>query len=373
MVLPNGWNKNMECKVKSTKLLMFTVVISLSLTACAGWLNTMKDTLQDRLTYQIQVVDEAGIEISGATIWYTGISDDLDWEVVYQRLFKRYSTDFDYARVLNLMDTRIQVEFTDVNGQRLLEWKTGETPKMAFAILKRGYLPQVFISQSELNIEQSLIFKLKSNIEYTINEKMEKFDQLRADIFNSRELGMMTEARQKYIIDKQDAMRKLALELEDEHPELAARIYLNLSDLPSVDSFIDPDGKKRIKGFSNGYDYTDPKRHEDFEKGLFLDKLTPEILSTRIIFKENNSNILMLTAENKLSLMKDNALKVQQVVDKYPNRVWPNTYLWLIYRYENIGENEKACQTLKLLYSFEPAVNNSEDWESLRSYIGQCI
>ena len=332
--------------------------------AHAEWLNKMKGSLSDKVSYHIRVLDEHDQPLAGAALWSSGRGEEggVDWKIVMNRLLDRYAVDYDYARPLGLMTSRMVVEYADAKGELDWEWKSSKTPLYVFAALKRGYQPAILETQSKSNTTQELIFRLKRNPAEKIDSRMETFDQLRGDMFNSKRIDMMSDVRETFLQNKQGEMRRIASSLEADHQTLAARVYINLADMPSSNIFSRPDGSEAGHGFTNGFDDTEMVRQADFERGLALDQVTPDIQVTRITRLENEKKIRLLPKQEKIAAMRLGLEQVRRVVADDPNRVWPSTYAWMEYRYIALDDYANACRALQTSYSFEPGSRSKEDW-----------
>lgn len=190
------------------------------------------------------------------------------------------------------------IEYLDEHGELHWEWETKKNPINVFAALKRGYQPAVIEIQSRSGEKKELVFRLKRSRSETIDPRLENFDRLRGEIFNSQRKGMMEEARSIFIQNKQAAIRRIAVMLEQDHPELAAHVYVNLADMPGVDIYRRSDGTAAARWFTNGYDEDDDaQRRADFEHGLALDQKTPEIQFAKIARQENQQKIRLYAKE----------------------------------------------------------------------------
>lgn len=359
--------------VKKFAVVLLLICSGLLQSSHAGWLNTMKDSFTDKVSYHIRVLDEGGQPLAGAALWSSGRGEegDLDWKAVMNRLFDRFAVDYDYARPLGLMDSRMVVEYLDAKGEFHWEWKSGKTPLIVFAALKRGYQPAVIETQSKSNTTQELVFRLKRNPAESVDPRMETFDRLRAEVFNSQRMGMMEEARETFIQNKQVEIRSIATSMEGDRPELAARVYLNLADMPSVNIFRRPDGSVTGRGFTNGYDDDDLQRRDDFERGLALDQITPEIQFAKITRQENQKEIRLYPKEEKIAAMRIGLEGVKKIVSSAPNRVWPNAYVWMVSRHIDLDDYANACKALQTAYTLEPGSESAKYWQDRASEINR--
>jgi pentatricopeptide repeat protein len=339
------------------------LILILPLWGCAGGLANM---LRDKIVYNIQVLDMQGRPVPAATIWWMLPADrSYVSPELMARLLGRYAADADFVQSTTLHPSLL-VNRTDQNGRAVIQVGEGDVHGKDqvigyFAALKRGYHPTFVQDVARPNTTRSITIKLEPEPNAQANERMLAFDLLMAP---SPTGGIMSTERYEYLESVQKRMRTLALDLEREQRfDEASVVYYNLAYLPSVETIRSGNGDEVIVGYTNGYDGGKPQRRADRERAIALNHNTPEIVLDKTLLEVHAAGGLV---GPKQSAMRQRFIRAtEEMIRRYPERIWPMTYISVIHAYTNEGRYSEACTAFKRAFQFEPGYKSKKNWRSL--------
>tara|TARA_R110000782_G_scaffold27256_16_gene69171 strand:+ start:1266 stop:2378 length:1113 start_codon:yes stop_codon:yes gene_type:complete len=353
------------------------VIIVIVLAGCSA--STQREMLaaafEDKVKYQIVVIDENNEPVPGATVWVLSKNItrmNLQPTVVMERIINRNAIDSDYIFNRHSPHPALFVYYTNQNGEIDLEFGVGDVRDLkvlssAFAVLKRGYKTKSHHEEVKINSKNKLELKLERDNSIQFDKRLLVLDEVRASISETKKSGAMSDER---LLKLENGEKKLgdlawAFEVEGQN-DLASMIYYNLMYLPTVTKTKNEKGNVVIRGYTNSFDKKSINKQQYRDNAIRLNKSVPIVLYRRYYDQfDSSAGRRWRVDDSKSDLRKEFIKTTEKYYTDYPNRMWawPYVFLWQAYKAE--GEYQKAMKAITAFRTLEPSYYNEERWEDL--------
>lgn len=340
--------------------------------ARADFTSMIRSLTMSRLDIEMQIVNEQGQAVPGAHIWQVGYWDTTAPKVavnaaIFSRWAWRYAGQSDFLEVddfpsavfLRADQAGVFRDTEELSNSR-------ESFHYVYAIVKRGYVPEVIEGALRLSERRTLKVVLKKDTRARFDPRMEEFDalmaQVRAPVPGENLVG---EDRKKRLDSLKKKAYTLAQSLEkDGLNDEASAAYWALANFPEVILVKSPDGATKVVGYDNGG--TGERADAEKAHAIMLNRSVPKLLLQKSLLQQGYKGKGIHDAEKGRAYLK---IFYDLASGPMHDQILPREYEVAIYQELRWGTPENACKLLKRAFQFDQAMMGENDWQSFAKQI----
>ena len=329
--------------------------------------------MNDEVRYELNVADEQGNPVDGATVWFFGdlaIHRDLLVDDM-ARLVRRYAKDADFIFAKSLHPLLL-IERTQASGEATVlreevEMEGLRSIRTHMAVIKRGFFPEVISREAKRGEAVKISVRLRRDSSWKSDPRLQQLDHLRAiAAAESAADDLMTEGTQKQLTNLDSQLRALAASFEKEGlTDEAGTVYYNLAYLPGVTIDVDPSSGIVTRGYTNGFDATSRQRVADRERAWKLVRGRPALEYQQTLERYRAKGLFGPPSPARDGVRKEFIAEMERMFGAHPEQMWPTFYTLPWRMYGSLREADRACDAIKAFFSFEPSYYDAAGWKGL--------